>query len=403
MTAEKWTVEKINETMRTHANPSTLEGFRRKDYCGKGSADIEVADGAREFMAKITTNSIDRDREIVDPMGIDFANFRKNPVILWGHNYTEPAIGRAAWIKRWTVEGKTLGHISKGIIANNVQKAEDIFRLMQQQVLNTTSIGFVPISGHEPTAEEIKKNPKLKQVLWIHDRISMLEFSIVNVPANPQATIDAVSKGTIEIPVPLQQEMGIYVSEPERILTEQRELNKKKILPYKQTPLDGIDAGWDGVYEKDAATFDELVEMVAWVDTTMSEFKDSYRYLHHRSGNGNPVVWLGLAEAMSKLNRFIGIIPDEDRKGVWKHLAKHYNEYGKEPPALVDKATAFDIHTIPQGTIKAHNVVKASPSVQVVSIAKTADPVKVVEVVTDPEALAREATELFEVDYLGRV
>ena len=398
--SNSWTVDKINEMMRTHANPSTLDGFRRKAYCGKGSAEIKVAEGAREFVAKITTNAIDRDREIVDPKGIDFANFRKNPVILWGHNYSEPAIGRAQWIKTWSEGGKAFGHISKGVVANGVQKAEDIFNLMQQGIVNTTSIGFVPISGHEPTSDEIKKNSKLKQVRYIHDKISMLEFSIVNVPANPEATIEAVSKGIIEIPVPLQQDLGIYMSEPERIAEEQRAM--KKALPYKQTPIDGIEAGWDEQYEKEAATFDEIIEMSAWVDTTKQEFKSAYRYLHHRAGNGNPLVWLGVTTAMSKLNNFIGIIPDEDRKAVWKHLAKHYNEYGKEPPALADKAAQFDTLTIPRGTIKAHNIVNASPSVQVVSM-KTTTPVKVVGVVTDPEVLAKNATEIFEVNHLGRV
>lgn len=396
MTSNNWTVEKVQEVMRTHTNPSTLEGFKRKSYCGKGSADIKVAEGAREFVAKITTNSIDRDREIVDPKGIDFAYYRKNPVILWGHNYSEPAIGRSQWIKTWTENGKAKGHISKGVIASGVQKAEDVFNLIQQGILNTTSVGFVPISGHEPTEKEIEADSSLKKVAYIHDKISMLEYSIVNVPANPEATIEAVSKGIIDIPVPLQQEMGIFISEPARIVDEQRA--QKKAMPHIQTPMDGVEAGWDLSYEKDTASYDDLMAMCAWVDTGRLEYKAAYKYLHHRAGSGNLAVWQGVAESMSRLNRFMDVIPDDDRKSVWKHLAKHYQEFGKEPPELISKAPSFCLHTINQAKFKAYNVAKAKPVIRVVS--EKAD---VVGVSTSPEILASQAQELFEVDYLGRV
>ena len=39
--------------------------------------------------------TIDRDGEIIKVDGWQLANYKKNPVILWGHNHSIPAIGKA--------------------------------------------------------------------------------------------------------------------------------------------------------------------------------------------------------------------------------------------------------------------------------------------------------------------
>lgn len=397
-----WTLDEIKETMKTHTNPSTLEGFRRKYYCGKGAADLEVAEGAREFIAKITTNAIDRDKEIVRPEGIDFSNFTANPVILWAHDYDEPAIGKAQWIKRWKENGKFKGHISKGVIAKDIAKAEDIFKLIQQEVLRTFSIGFVPIKGHEPTEDEIKKDSSLKNVRYIHDTISMLEYSIVNVPSNPEATMLAVSKGQLEIPISLQKDMGIFVPASDRIIAEQREQARKNALPYKQTTIDGIESGWQLEFEKNAATVEELLEMCAWYDGDKPESKSSYKFLHHRANHGNPLVFAGVAQAMSRLNNFITIIPEEDRMAVWKHLAKHFREFGKEPPELKDRALSFGLHEFALKEFRTHESIKTIQPIEIVDI-KIIEPVSITSVESPSDVILAEATETFEVNCLGRV
>jgi phage head maturation protease len=166
-----------------YTNPAGIEGFVRKSYFGKGSADItDIKLNDREFIAKITTNTRDRDNEIVRTEGIDLRQFSKNPVILWAHDHVQPAIGRSLWIKR-TTDPKTRKTllITKGRMAKDVSRSEEILTLMQQGVINTISIGFIPIAGHAPTDEDIKADSNLKGVRWVHDKVVLLEFSIVNV------------------------------------------------------------------------------------------------------------------------------------------------------------------------------------------------------------------------------
>ena len=105
-TIEQVKLSRLESDLQIHTNPTMIEGFKRKSYFGKGSADLDVKEGGREFIAKITTNMRDRDNEIVLTGGIDLKYYKSNPVILWSHNYLEPPIGKAKWIKTYTEDNK---------------------------------------------------------------------------------------------------------------------------------------------------------------------------------------------------------------------------------------------------------------------------------------------------------
>ncbi len=69
--------------------------------------------------------------------------------------------------------------------------------------------------------------------------------------------------------------------------------------------------------------------MSTWVDTENADNKSAYKLPHHKA-KGHAVVWRGVAAAMSRLGQTQ--IPEGDRQGVYNHLAKHYKQFGKEPP-----------------------------------------------------------------------
>ena len=61
---------------------------------------------------------------------------------------------------------------------------------------------------------------------------------------------------------------------------------------------------------------------------------DGLKFAHHRvidSGIG-PVVWKGVAIAMSELMKPGCNIPETNRKGIYDHLAEHYKQFDKAPP-----------------------------------------------------------------------
>lgn len=108
----------------------------------------------------------------------------------------------------------------------------------------------------------------------------------------------------------------------------------KGALPYKDSKKAPEDTAWDGpkvMSELDGK--DQLRMACAWVDDSGDpEAKSSYKLPHHLPSG--EVVWKGVAAAMGALlgSRGGAQIPSGDRKAVYNHLAKHYAQFGKQPP-----------------------------------------------------------------------
>jgi hypothetical protein len=65
--------------------------------------------------------------------------------------------------------------------------------------------------------------------------------------------------------------------------------------------------------------------------------KGGYKLPHHELIDGRlQVVWRGVTHAMNVLAGGRGgvDIHDKDRRAVWRHLARHYEQFDEEPPEL---------------------------------------------------------------------
>ena len=149
-----------------------------------------------ELTALVSTNAIDRYMEVIDPDGMDARNFRKNPVVLWAHDYTQPPIGKALWIKK---EGD--GIVSKVKFANT-PKGQEIFSLYKDGFMKAFSIGFIPIETENMQDDDMVDDPdmpkKPKKPKKIYKKWELLEYSAVPVPANPEAVALCVQRGLIK-------------------------------------------------------------------------------------------------------------------------------------------------------------------------------------------------------------
>jgi HK97 family phage prohead protease len=76
----------------------------------------------------------------------------------------------------------------------------------------------------------------------------------------------------------------------------------------------------------------------AWVDPDGDpELKSSYKYLHHhigRNGRGGAANVRAITTALANLNARKTSIPENDRRGVYNHLARHLREAGRKPSEL---------------------------------------------------------------------
>ena len=129
----------------------------------------------RSITSYVSAKSIDRDNDIVIPEGIDLVNYKKNPVVLFNHDWRIPAIGTSLWQKA----------DSKGLLAKtkfgSTPFADDIFTLHIEDILKAWSISFYPKKW---VFDEDKK-------LTTFTESELLEYSSVNIPANPDALNEA--------------------------------------------------------------------------------------------------------------------------------------------------------------------------------------------------------------------
>lgn len=133
-------------------------------------ASITKADDG-SFIAIASTNANDRHGEVVDNNGWDLKAFKKNPVILWGHDHSEPAIGvsKKTWVEG---TGKKAKLMIQPLLHDVTEKARAVKELVDMGVIRTLSVGFKPLES--PDGITFTKN-------------ELLEVSMVNVPANPEA------------------------------------------------------------------------------------------------------------------------------------------------------------------------------------------------------------------------
>jgi len=152
----------------------------------------EIDERERSIVHVITDSTIDRMGEIVDPYGADLENFKRNPVVLFGHQHHSvgviPIIGRSAWQKlvgeQW---------LSKTIFSDATQFARDAWMLAKEGFLRATSIGFNPLKWETKKLKDVELSPANRSKFdpdmetRIYRKWELWEYSLVPVPANPNA------------------------------------------------------------------------------------------------------------------------------------------------------------------------------------------------------------------------
>jgi HK97 family phage prohead protease len=119
----------------------------------------------------------------MEPRGCQLANYEKNPVVLWGHNHSVPAIGRAGWVKR----GEDA--VKAKVFFASTPFAQDVKTLYEEGILNSFSVGFMRLAD-----EPIPKSERGRRITkW-----ELVEFSAVNVPSNPNALMQRCAEMSVE-------------------------------------------------------------------------------------------------------------------------------------------------------------------------------------------------------------
>lgn len=159
----------------------------------------------------VSTETRDRDNDVITVSGWDLKSFKKNPVIPWGHNYSEPPIGMALETVVDT-EKKRLRMLKQFAPAEVHPFAAMIFELAKQKYIRAASVGFIP-REFEPDPEQKDDEPAWRRG-YVHTKKELLESSIVTVPSNPTALQEARAVHGIDLTP--------YVEFAEKILDGER-------------------------------------------------------------------------------------------------------------------------------------------------------------------------------------
>ncbi len=198
-------IERFHEAAKDATEPLAETGITH-------SFDTEIKAGKddRSLIFTISTASVDRMGDTIAVDGWKLDNYRKNPVVLWGHDAESLPVARAS--KVW-VEDKKLKAETEFTPLGMARFNDTIFDMLKGKFLNATSVGFQPLKY------AFTDDPQRRFGIDFMEQ-ELLEFSIVSVPANPEALIEARSAGIDVGPmIDAYVEQIIKASEGEKLTT----------------------------------------------------------------------------------------------------------------------------------------------------------------------------------------
>lgn len=158
-------------------------------FIDKNADGISEEDGfGLDF--KISDKSVDRHNDTVDPSGWQLDNFLSNPVVLWNHNSDDVPVGKATNTR---LNGDAL-------FSEVIFPSKDLFafgntigRMVRNGFLNAASVGFRPLEAE--IAEDRMEDHRGFFAPVDFTKQELLEWSVVPIPANPNALQGAKSMG----------------------------------------------------------------------------------------------------------------------------------------------------------------------------------------------------------------
>lgn len=148
----------------------------------------EVDAAARSFEFTISTPAVDRMGDTIALDGWQLDNFRKNPVVLWAHDYHSLPLARA---ENTRVEDGKLKSVAVFTPEGMAKFNDMVFEMVKGRFLHATSVGFRPIDWEWSREADRQYGIDFKTQ-------ELLEYSVVPVPAHQDALIEPGQRATIE-------------------------------------------------------------------------------------------------------------------------------------------------------------------------------------------------------------
>jgi len=219
--------------------------------------EVDDADGSLNLFIPVSTNSVDRDGEIVEPLAFKktLPKFMKRPVLVSSHDYRDLTSQIGEWEKLKITENGLEGR-PRYYIGQGNEQADWGFKLASKGMA-AFSIGFIP--------KEWVDGDGVKEPRRTYKEVELLEISQVIVPSNREAIQSIRSKSADPI---INQLIEDIVNAPivdltEDIVTKPEEIDEYIRIPVRECKITATidiskDEGIKALYcgkEKEIATY----------------------------------------------------------------------------------------------------------------------------------------------------
>jgi len=277
-----------------------------KTMTGSAKA-IDEAEGIVEAYTN-TMGVVDADGDIVEPTAFNASIADNLPIpVLSGHDQGK-LVGKVIFAQPRHIADDEYRLFTRMQMNMDTEAGRDAFSNVAGDFVREWSIGF-----NIPRESDVEQEGS--DVSTVIRRIANLDWvevsSVIRGSSPSTSTVAAKSS-------PVTEEKGA--------------------IPSHLTAW--VEEAWDGGLMRGrikggAAT---LRAAHAWVDPDGDpELKSSYKYLHHhigRNGRGGAANVRAITTALANLNARRTSIPENDRRGVYNHLARHLREAGRKPSEL---------------------------------------------------------------------
>lgn len=176
-------------------------------------------DEDKTVVAVMSSNTCDADGDVILAEGCDLSRFQKNPACFWSHDYSIPPVAKVTEIQL----------TEKGLVGKmkfaDTAFAQEIFSLVKGGFLKTCSVGFLTLEEVRAGTRGFKEyctlkginSPNCKRIVtkWL-----MLENSLVGIPSNPDALVEAVSQKSLKLSDKTIKALGVDMSKKSETAVE---------------------------------------------------------------------------------------------------------------------------------------------------------------------------------------
>ena len=169
-----------------------------KTLCEKAGVEYLPGYASRVLRYIITDETPDRYGDIVRAAGVKFANYFKNPVIQFAHDYSCPPVGNTIQIGCDKGKKNVAAHgLFMDDRVDTSGRSDLIFRMAQSGFMRACSIGFKPLKYNRPDGKEAAQMG-LGNGGVEYTETDLMEWSPCAVPANPSAIQDCVKTAKLK-------------------------------------------------------------------------------------------------------------------------------------------------------------------------------------------------------------